>query len=298
MNQDNLLYSALKDVRSIIDGPWDDDVIISEELLIKIDEALTHYDTVQGEDARVAELIFQDDYKKWRQSEGWVWHRDQKHWYKLEYPSQWPPLRSNNKYDSELLELFKSQYSPKPSTIQQGEGEEKVSPIEIMCILFEGVTGNSYTWDDCIEAINLYKSYNLKTPTMKDQERLKDFLRHWREAMDKIPAASPQPTVTQQGKEGGDEYLLRNCIYLALIGVTMEDGYSLPSAVRQQIEDKIIRRYQFKSPKPIKETEGEDHGICKRCEKRDAVKDYNGQQYWVCEPCYEMLSDEFDEEYK
>lgn len=86
-------------------------------------------------------------------------------------------------------ELTEALTASKPAPDTQ-VGEEKVSPIEIMCILFEGVTGNSYTWDDCIEAINLYKSYNLKTPTMKEQERLKDFLRHWKEAMDKIPPKS------------------------------------------------------------------------------------------------------------
>lgn len=44
-------------------------------------------------------------------------------------------------------------------------------------------------------------------------------------------------------------------------------------------------------------TNAQDHGLCKRCEKREAVKDYNGHEHWVCGPCYEMLSDEFDEEY-
>lgn len=64
----------------------------------------------------------------------------------------------------------------------------------------------------------------------------------------------------RDGAGRGDEHLLRNCIYLTLIGVTMEDGYSLPSAVRQQIEDKIIRRYQSKSLKPSTiEGEGEEY---------------------------------------
>ena len=48
-----------------------------------------------------------------------------------------------------------------------------------------------------------------------------------------------------------EEHLLRNCIYLALLGVTQEDGYSLPSEVRQQIEDKIVRRFQSRLPAKV-----------------------------------------------
>jgi formylmethanofuran dehydrogenase subunit E len=36
---------------------------------------------------------------------------------------------------------------------------------------------------------------------------------------------------------------------------------------------------------------------CHECKHRPATKDYNGHGYMVCEPCYESLSDYFDEEY-
>lgn len=39
-------------------------------------------------------------------------------------------------------------------------------------------------------------------------------------------------------------------------------------------------------------------GMCKRCNKEFAVKDYNGHQYYCCQHCYDKLSDEFDEDYK
>ena len=44
---------------------------------------------------------------------------------------------------------------------------EKVSPVECMCILFEGHQGD-YSWKQCIEAIELYRSYNL--PSSKPEE--------------------------------------------------------------------------------------------------------------------------------
>jgi hypothetical protein len=38
-------------------------------------------------------------------------------------------------------------------------------------------------------------------------------------------------------------------------------------------------------------------GICLVCERKPAVKDYNGHKYYVCEGCYESLEREFENEY-
>lgn len=39
-----------------------------------------------------------------------------------------------------------------------------------------------------------------------------------------------------------------------------------------------------------------NYGICKRCKRERAMNDYNG--YYVCDHCYKMLNDEFEDEYK
>lgn len=39
-------------------------------------------------------------------------------------------------------------------------------------------------------------------------------------------------------------------------------------------------------------------GVCQECGTRKATTDYNGHQYYVCEPCDNRLNKEFDEEYK
>lgn len=41
-----------------------------------------------------------------------------------------------------------------------------------------------------------------------------------------------------------------------------------------------------------------DLGTCHECKKREAIKDYNGHGYYVCQPCYDSLTREFGEEYK
>lgn len=47
-------------------------------------------------------------------------------------------------------------------------------------------------------------------------------------------------------------------------------------------------------------SEGEDKGLglCLECKKRNATKDYNGHKHYVCDPCYNSLSNYFEEEYK
>lgn len=47
-------------------------------------------------------------------------------------------------------------------------------------------------------------------------------------------------------------------------------------------------------------SKGEDKGLglCMECKKRNATKDYNGHKHYVCDPCYNSLSNYFDEEYK
>lgn len=41
-----------------------------------------------------------------------------------------------------------------------------------------------------------------------------------------------------------------------------------------------------------------NYGDCKECKREKATKDYNGNKYYVCDPCYESLNREFDEEYR
>jgi hypothetical protein len=41
-----------------------------------------------------------------------------------------------------------------------------------------------------------------------------------------------------------------------------------------------------------------DLGTCKECGTRQATTDYNGHQYYVCNPCSNRLNREFDNEYK
>lgn len=41
-----------------------------------------------------------------------------------------------------------------------------------------------------------------------------------------------------------------------------------------------------------------DLGVCKECGTRQAVTDYNGHQYYVCDTCDKRLNKEFDNEYK
>jgi hypothetical protein len=47
-----------------------------------------------------------------------------------------------------------------------------------------------------------------------------------------------------------------------------------------------------------KEGEADDLGTCKECGTRKATTDYNGHQYYVCDPCSNRLNREFDNEYK
>jgi hypothetical protein len=44
--------------------------------------------------------------------------------------------------------------------------------------------------------------------------------------------------------------------------------------------------------------EADDLGTCKECGTRKATTDYNGHQYYVCDPCSNRLNREFDNEYK
>lgn len=40
-----------------------------------------------------------------------------------------------------------------------------------------------------------------------------------------------------------------------------------------------------------------NYGLCLECKKRPATKDYNGHKHYVCEPCYESLEKQFEDEY-
>ena len=40
-----------------------------------------------------------------------------------------------------------------------------------------------------------------------------------------------------------------------------------------------------------------NYGTCKRCGRNRATKDYNGHKHYVCDHCYDMLNDEFDDFY-
>lgn len=52
-----------------------------------------------------------------------------------------------------------------PTFDQPSPSNPSITPIEIMCILFEGHQG-PYSWDQCVEAMKLYKSY-LSNPSIK-----------------------------------------------------------------------------------------------------------------------------------
>ena len=41
-----------------------------------------------------------------------------------------------------------------------------------------------------------------------------------------------------------------------------------------------------------------NYGTCLECKRSRATHDYNGHQHYVCEPCYDSLNREFDEEYR
>lgn len=50
--------------------------------------------------------------------------------------------------------------------------------------------------------------------------------------------------------------------------------------------------------KPKDEPVDNGLGLCVECKKRNAVRDYNGHKHYVCEPCYNSLDREFEDEYR
>lgn len=130
------LYQALKKVRRILAGTitadWRDkelecSAIIKDAMNIYEQESQPeehgHYPYLAklrpesastGEPGweRIEKLLFDDDFKQWRNKEGWQFHNDSKYWYKLTHASQWPPHGHNVKFPEELKELFESTRKP------------------------------------------------------------------------------------------------------------------------------------------------------------------------------------------
>lgn len=54
---------------------------------------------------------------------------------------------------------------------------------------------------------------------------------------------------------------------------------------------------QWRGKEPQQPEPQPDLGTCVECGTRKAVLDYNGHQYYVCDPCNNRLNREFDKEY-
>jgi hypothetical protein len=63
-----------------------------------------------------------------------------------------------------------------------------------------------------------------------------------------------------------------------------------------ELADKALNAWNGNGQK--KEGEAANLGTCKECGTRKATTDYNGHQYYVCDPCSKRLNREFDNEYK
>lgn len=64
---------------------------------------------------RIKQLVFEDDFRKWKASEGWREHSSYEYWYRLDYPSQWPT--PHVKYHSELKEIFQKIWDKQQESI-------------------------------------------------------------------------------------------------------------------------------------------------------------------------------------
>jgi len=53
-------------------------------------------------------------------------------------------------------------------------------------------------------------------------------------------------TITNHTIPAEWEYMLRNSVYMTLIGYTESTGYSIPCKVRQQMEDEILKKFKSK----------------------------------------------------
>jgi len=76
------------------------------------------------EEGRIRKLLYEDDFKQWRIKNNWHFHNDFKYRYQLDRPGQWPP--SITKYDSELRQMFNSQYIPPEWQAQQSLPDDKI----------------------------------------------------------------------------------------------------------------------------------------------------------------------------
>lgn len=87
--------------------------------------------------------------------------------------------------------------------------------------------------------------------------------------------------------------------YLGRVGRTFS-----PYIVYYRADRKLYEIYGASRPVPITDMkvvlwlEIPSLGNCVRCNKDEAVIDYNGYLHLVCGPCYETLEKEFEEEYK
>lgn len=66
------------------------------------------------------------------------------------------------------------------------------------------------------------------------------------------------------------------------------------------IDDSAVEKFCDESWNELIEHTKNDTGLgmCKRCTKKFATKDYNGHEHYVCDNCYDLLEWEFEDEYK
>lgn len=62
--------------------------------------------------------------------------------------------------------------------------------------------------------------------------------------------------------------------------------------------EKVLAAWESNTPAGGEKEAIADLGTCKECGTRKATIDYNGHQYYVCDPCNNRLNREFDNEYK
>jgi hypothetical protein len=78
----------------------------------------------------------------------------------------------------------------------------------------------------------------------------------------------------------------------ALVKVGQYFKYPFSSSCKEAVDlFKAGAEWQKNRDKPF------SMGICKKCEKEPAIKDYNGHGHYVCDVCYNRLNDYFEQEY-